>query len=221
MYDTICEKKEWKLHVGDQILMTPMKVVFNLLLVDLARRFGVLESFVSKTISYWLDTLAAHLSSLIAWLPRETIRATRPPCFKRYPKTACTTDCAKTIMQKPCNSKSSGESYSNYKSHNTVKYCVAVAPSGVIMLISRAYRGGQVTSLLYKIVAFFNNLLPGDEAMADRGFTIQDLLFPLRVKLNIPAFTSGEQLSDEEVTITRRRANVRIHVVGALKFSKF
>jgi hypothetical protein len=42
-----------------------------------------------------------------------------------------------------------------------------------------------------------------DEIMADRGFTIDDLLFPLRVKLNIPAFTKSKpQLSAEDVTLT-------------------
>jgi hypothetical protein len=36
--------------------------------------------------------------------------------------------------------------------------------------------------------------------MADRGFTIDDLLFPLRVKLNIPAFTKSKpQLSDMNI----------------------
>ena len=210
-------KKEWKLPVGDQILMTLMKVKLNLLLADLARRFGVSESLVSKTISFWLDKLAAHLSSLIVWLPRETIRATMPPCFKRYPKTTCVIDCAETIMQKPSNLKSRGESYSNYKSHNTVKYCVAVAPSGVIMHISRAYGGRASDKFIVLDSGILNNLLPGDEVMADRGFTIQDLLFPLRVKLNIPAFTSGKQLSDEEVTRTRRLANVRIHVERAIR----
>ena len=35
--------------------------------------------------------------------------------------------------------------------------------------------------------------------MVDRGFTIDDLLFPLHVKLNIPAFTKNKpQLSDKE-----------------------
>ena len=60
---------------------------------------------------------------------------------------------------------------------------------------------------------FFNYLLPGDEVMVDRGFTIEDFLFPRRVKLDIPAFTKCKpQLSNEDVTTTRRIAHVRIHV---------
>jgi hypothetical protein len=54
--------------------------------------------------------------------------------------------------------------------------------------------------------------------MADRGFTIYELLFPLRVKLNIPAFTKNKpQLNAEDVTLTRRIARVRIHVERAIR----
>ena len=54
--------------------------------------------------------------------------------------------------------------------------------------------------------------------MADRGFKIDDLLFPRRVKLKIPAFTKCKpQLSGEDVTSTRRIARVIIHVERAIR----
>lgn len=54
--------------------------------------------------------------------------------------------------------------------------------------------------------------------MADRDFTIGDLLFLLKVKFNILAFTKGkDQLSEEGVTETRRIATVRIHVERAIR----
>lgn len=75
-----------------------------------------------------------------------------------------------------------------------------------------------MTSLLWKKVFFLDYLLPGDEVMADRGFTIDNLLFPRRVKLNIPAFTKCKpQLSGEDVTSTRCIARVRIHVERAIR----
>ena len=44
--------------------------------------------------------------------------------------------------------------------------------------------------------------------MADRGFTIDDLLFPLKVKLNIPAFTKGkDKLSEEEINRDKTNCN--------------
>lgn len=54
--------------------------------------------------------------------------------------------------------------------------------------------------------------------MADRGFTIGDSFFPLKVKLNIPAFSKGkDQLSEEDVTETLRIVTVRIHVERAIR----
>lgn len=49
--------------------------------------------------------------------------------------------------------------------------------------------------------------------MADRGFTIQELLDPLGVKVNIPAFLNGkEQLGKEDVVMSQTIALVKIHV---------
>lgn len=54
--------------------------------------------------------------------------------------------------------------------------------------------------------------------MADQGFTTRDLLDERKVRLNIPAFTYKRgQLTNEEVTRTRRLANVRIHVERAIR----
>ena len=109
-----------KLSVQDQILMTLMKLRLNLLLADLAKRFKVSLSTVSRTITFWIDVLAEHLSALIVWLPRESIRASLPEAFKtKYPKTTCILDCAETFMEKPDNVDARGETYSNFKSHNT------------------------------------------------------------------------------------------------------
>ena len=151
----------------------------NLVVADLSRRFGVSDSFVSMTVKFWIDTLAIHLTNLIVWLPREIIKVTMPSCFERYPNTTCILDCAETIMQKASNLKSRGESYSNDKSHDTVKwvkYCVSIAPNGLIMHISRAYGGRASDKFIVQDCGILNRLVPGDEVMADRGFTIQDLL---------------------------------------------
>ena len=86
------------------------------------------------------------------------------------------------------------------------------------MFISKAFGGRASDKFIVEKSGFMNYLLPGDEIMADHGFTIDDLLFPLRVKLNIPAFTKNKpQLSAEDVTLTRRIARVRIHVERAIR----
>lgn len=75
-------------------------------------------------------------------------------------------------------------------------------------------------SLIVENSGFLNYFLPGDEIMAYRGFTINDfkLLFPFRVKLNIPAFTKGQdQLLEDDVTEIRRIACVRINVERTIR----
>lgn len=53
--------------------------------------------------------------------------------------------------------------------------------------------------------------------MADRGFSLDDELLVQGVRLNTPAFTKGKkQLTEKEVTTTRRIASVRIHVERAI-----
>ena len=55
--------------------------------------------------------------------------------------------------------------------------------------------------------------LPGDLVLADRGFTIQELLMSRHVNIAIPAFTRGkEQLDPIHIEKTTGIANVRIHV---------
>ena len=49
--------------------------------------------------------------------------------------------------------------------------------------------------------------------MVGRGFTVENVLKPLGVSLNIPAFLHGrEQLTNEEVTESQTMASVRIHI---------
>ena len=63
-------------------------------------------------------------------------------------------------------------------------------------------------------------LLPGDLVLADRGFTIQELLMFKHAQLAIPAFRRGkDQLDPVEVEETRSIANVRNveRIIGLLR----
>ena len=59
-----------------------------------------------------------------------------------------------------------------------------------------------------------------DSIMADKGFTIQDLL-PLRVSLNIPPFLgSSAQMPANDVVCTQEFASLRIHDERAINKKK-
>ena len=69
---------------------------------------------------------------------------------------------------------------------------------------------------------FGSHLLPGTEVLADRGFTIENIL-PMDKKLCIPTFTKGrknQRVPEEKVTATKIISNVRIYVEQAIRHLK-
>ena len=144
-----------------------------------------------------------------------------PPCPYRLRGTTLEPPASLTVPKVPCRepqTKIQGVTVSVSINHATLKYLVAVAPNGLIMFISDAYAGRSSDKFITMDSGFLDYLRAGDEVMADRGFTIRDLLNERKVSLNIPAFTKRRnQLTNEEITRTRRVANVRIHVERAIQ----
>ena len=66
-----------------------------------------------------------------------------------------------------------------------------------------------------------SNLQPGDQVLADRGFTVQDSIGLYCAEIKVPPFTKGKkQLSRCEVDKARQLSRVRIHVervIGVLR----
>ncbi|XP_026017886.1 uncharacterized protein LOC113018754 isoform X1 [Astatotilapia calliptera] len=214
-----CDDNEFTMPVRDQVLMTLMKLKSNRVIGDLSRQFRISQSMASKIILHWLDKLEEVFRPLIPWLPKETIKATMPAAFKKtFPNTTCIVDCSETFLQKPRNLDSRRRSYSHYYSSNTVKYLVAVAPSGLIMFVSAAYGSQCSEKFITMDSGMLTYLKPGDEVMTGGDLTLKDLLFEREVGLVIPSFTKKRgQLTKEQVTDTRRIANVRIHVERAIR----
>ena len=103
--------------------------------------------------------------------------------------------------------------HSNYKKHNTVKVFIAIAPTGAITFISKAWTGRVSDKVITQRCGFLDKLEYGDVVLADRGFNIHDDMAVIGAKLEIPAFTKGKsQLSRAEVEKSRRLARVQIHV---------
>jgi DDE superfamily endonuclease/Helix-turn-helix of DDE superfamily endonuclease len=202
------------LDVSDQLLLVLMKLRLGVLHMDLAHRFGISCSSVSNMFAFWIPVMADKLKDAVIWLSRDTIRATMPTSFRKlYPRTTCIIDCSEIFIQRPHSLYSRATTYSNYKSHNTAKFLIGIAPTGSIMFVSNSYGGRASDRYIVNDSGFLKYLMPGDEVMADRGFTIETDLLPYGVSLNMPAFRRGlKQLSNSEVVRTRRIASVRIHV---------
>jgi len=109
--------------------------------------------------------------------------------------------------------------WSNYKSHNTCKFLVACTPNGCICFISEGYVGSISDVELTKVSGFLKRIAkcPGTAVMADKGFTIKDMLKLVNVDLNIPPFIAGKvQLLPSQVQDARNITSLRIHVERAI-----
>ena len=106
--------------------------------------------------------------------------------------------------------------YIDYKSHTTVKVLVGIVPGGGFSFFSFAFPGSISDK---KITVNKSGLLnpdlwePGNELMADRRFTVERYLTPIRVKLIITSFLKGKsQFNEKEIVRSQQIANERIHV---------
>ena len=74
------------------------------------------------------------------------------------------------------------------------------------------YSGCISDKEITKKCGFLEELVPGDEVMADKGFNIQDLLALHHVRLISPPIMHKDNVGTHAATMTRRVAMKRIHI---------
>ena len=130
-----------------------------------------------------------------------------------YSNAKCIIDCFELFIERPLSFGARAATYSNYKKHNTVKFFIAIAPTGSITFISKAWGGRASDKVITQQCGFLNYLEYGDEVLADHGFNIADEVAQVCARLEIPSFNKGKtQLSRAEGEKSRQLAHVRIHV---------
>ena len=141
-----------------------------------------------------------------------------PDCFRpHYTKAVCIIDCSEVFIQQPTCYTARTQTYSNYKSHNTIKFLVAISPTGAVTFISKCWDGRVSDRFLTANSGLLRHLKHGDLVIADRGFDIADDLALVGATLAIPPFTKGKpQLSQREVEFSRGLSSLRIHVERAI-----
>lgn len=154
------------------------------------------------------------------WPSREQVNRHMPHCFSNYPNTRCIVDATEIFIQQPSSPVAQQLTFSSYKNHNTLKGMIAITPSGAVSFISDLFGGSISDKDLIASSGLLDLLESGDSVMADKGFTIADLLESRGVTLNIPPMKNVDQFDEDELLQTRRIASVRIHVeraIGRLK----
>ena len=112
-----------KLDPLNQLFLTLVKLKLNLKQKDLAFRFGISPSVVSRYITTWICFLYHHLSE-IDWTPSvNQVMSTLPHSFRKlYPSTFAIIDGTEIFMETPSNLYMQSSTWSQYKHHNTMKF---------------------------------------------------------------------------------------------------
>ena len=100
--------------------MVLMKLRLNMPYQDLAYRFDISVSIVSRILFSWLLVMDVILSPLISWPSREDLWRTMPQCFKYSSgkRTTVIIDCFEIFIDRPSDLLARAQTHSNYKHHN-------------------------------------------------------------------------------------------------------
>lgn len=186
--------------------------------MHLAHLFKISQSTVSRIFISWINFMYLKLGQINIWPSRKVVDESMPEAFKeKYPSTRVIIDCTEVRCQMPSSLLLNSELFSSYKNHTTLKALVGISPKGSITFIGQLYTGSISDKEMVERSGFLK--LPfeqGDSVMADKGFTIEDVL-PLGVSLNIPPFLGmSDQMPAEDVIKTQEIASLRIHVERAI-----
>ena len=206
------------LSLFEEFVMTMVRIRRGLDTGETAALFGISPAHVSRIFITWVNIMHKCCKPLLEWPTKEMIKKNMPKVFREsFPTTRVILDCSEIFVQIPRSVDAQRSTYSTYKSHNTFKFLLGIAPSGQITFLSTLYVGSISDRDIVKKSGLLGLVEAGDNVMADRGFTIRDLLLRKGAYLNIPAFSKGKQLSSRAVGKSRKIASVRIHVERAME----
>ena len=119
-------QRKRKLNPKNQFFLTLVKLKLNLKVKDLAFRFGVSMSQVSRYITTWICFLYQRLNE-IDWMPTvEQVKGTLPSTFReRFSTTFAIIDGSEIFIETPSDLLLQSSTWSQYKHHNTAKFLVA------------------------------------------------------------------------------------------------
>lgn len=209
-----------KLTYLDEFLLVLMRLKAGLFVQDLADRFGISTSLVSRICITWINLLYFELKNIFPFPSQELVRKNMPKEFAQYATTRIILDCTELFIQRPSAMLAQSETWSDYKHHNTWKLLVGVTPNGQVTFLSDLWGGRVSDKQITRESGVLDLLEPGDNVMVDRGFDISGIV-PAGVTVNMPPFLAGrDQMSAAETEETMSIASVRIHVeraIGRLK----
>ena len=219
--DKVCMRRPRILSPFEGFLLMLCRLKSGFSIKHLCFLFGASVGAVDSHFMMWLAFVYFKVASISWWPSKQTIIETMPSSMKeKFPSVRVIIDCSEFPAENPSSLSMQKLFYSSYKSRVTVKVLLGIMPGGGFTFVSSAYPGSTSDREIVIKSGLLNPMLyeEGDSIMADRGFTIQDLVEPMGVRLIIPSFLSGrQQLSKEETVLTQQIAAERIHVERAIQ----
>lgn len=207
------------LPLQDQFFLFMARVRANLDEEVLGDLFGISQPTVSRCLTTWANYLYSVLASVAVWPSREAVQRRMPAVFKPdYASCRVILDCTEIRVQTPSSKVLNSMSYSHYKGCTTYKSLVGISPCGAVTFVSTLFTGSVSDKDICVRSGFIDLLDENDQVMADKGFTIQDLLVKKKASLVIPPFLGeAPQFRASEVILTQDIARLRVHVERAIR----
>ena len=178
-----------KLSLLEEFFLTMVSLRLGLLEQDIAYRFSISQSTVSRFFTTWINFMYLLFKRIPFWPPQGYIGSHMPQVFReRYLTTQVIIDAMEVFIQQPALPELQQLTFSTYKNHNTYKGIIGISPSGAVTFVSKLFPGSTLDKELTRQSCLLNLLQPGNSIMADRGFEIMEDLAPIGVRLNIPPF---------------------------------
>jgi len=189
----------------------------GLFLQDLADRFDTSVGTLSQILTSWVLLMEKEMESLCPFPTRDITAQTLPLSFRKFPNIRTIIDCTELFIERPSSLTAQSLTFSSYKHHTTVKFLVAIVPTGGICFVSKAWGGRVSDRRITEQSGFLDFIHEGDVILADNGFTIGDLLAKKGAFLEIPPFLQNkQQFQPDQINLTRTIAHARIHVERAI-----
>ena len=203
--------------VEDQFFLFLIIFRRNLTYQEAGWLFGVSTTVATNVFKTWLNFLYFKFKDMKdeMFTRRQDLPKPLPRAFrnKLLRNTRIVIDCTEIQIEGSSNFNQQGNMYSNYKHRQTAKILIGVTPAGAASFVSDAYEGSISDREITKKSGVLNYIENGDTVLADRGFTIDDLIMALGGKLVIPPFLKGRSnFTFEEESMSRIITKARIHV---------
>ena len=187
--------------------------------------FKISTSTGSRYFITWVRLLAITLKREMPFPSRARINELMPDKMRRKlgnSRLRLVLDATEWFMQKPSGKAANGCTFSSYKHRNTAKFLVGVSPCGAAVYVSEAFPGSLSDVLFVEVCGVLYCLEKCDDVMADKGFTIHELLAAKGVGLVIPPklYKNQHDFLIDEVKHTEMVANLRIHVERSMGRTK-